>query len=110
RLKFVVHCHVERSPDIPLPTLKAIAAGSFGFAQDDKVSSYELCHLSSASFALIRSKLGSCFASSLLSAYWMMPFLSMTNAERFATPAIPRFSCGRKESYMASYAFAVLCS
>ena len=32
RLKFVVHCHVERSPDIPLPTLKAIAAGSFGFA------------------------------------------------------------------------------
>ena len=57
-------------------------------------------HFNSSSLALILSKLGSCLASSLLSAYWITPFLSMMNADRFGTPAIPRFICGRKESYI----------
>ena len=55
-------------------------------------------HFKSANFALILPKSGSCFGSSLLSACWIMPFLSIMNAERFGTPPIPRLICGRNES------------
>lgn len=51
-----------------------------------------------ASAALILSKLGNWPGSSLDSAYRTTPCVSMTNAERLATPPMPRFFCGRKLS------------
>ncbi len=54
--------------------------------------------VNSASFALILSKSGNSRASSCTSAYWMTPSRSTMKAERLATPAKPRFSCGRNDS------------
>src|ERR1700731_2437497 len=54
-------------------------------------------HFNSANFALTFSKLGSARASSLLSAYWMMPLRSIMNTARLGTPPIPRFICGTDE-------------
>lgn len=59
-------------------------------------------HFSSSSLVLIFSKFGNFPGSSLLSAYWIRPFLSTTNAERFGTPPMPKSICGRKESYITS--------
>src|ERR1700756_928762 len=83
---------------------KGFATGCLDFARHDGV------HFSSSSFALIFSKFGNWRASSLLSAYWIIPVLSMMNAERFGTPPIPRFICGRNESYITPYSFATLWS
>ncbi len=55
-------------------------------------------YFNSASLALILSKFGSSRASSSTSAYCTTPSRSMRKAERLATPAKPRLSCGRKES------------
>ena len=71
------------------------AAEFLDFARDD---GGEGRHVNSASFALILSKSGSSRASSCTSAYWMTPPRSMRKAERLATPAKPRFSCGRNDS------------
>ena len=79
----------------PLGAYK-VAPRKLGFRQNSQPQAPP--YLISASFALILSKFGNCFASSLPSAYWITPFLSTMNAERFGTPPIPRLICGRKES------------
>ena len=50
------------------------------------------------SCATMASKSGSSRASSFTSTCWMMPALSITKADRLATPPIGRLSCGRNES------------
>ncbi len=77
----------------PKPGVPPADAGTAG-----KPDAFRRVQTSPARTDLIAAKSGSSPGLSWASAYWTTPSLSMTKAERFGTPAWPRFLSGRKLS------------